>query len=251
MGVLNISYLFRFRERESFHYEIAIDDTTLAYIPKKNATKPDWAKLEFHSCGQCPLKKERDVYCPIAANLSELITSFGNAKSYEKVSVVVHTQERTYFKDTDVQTGLLSMFGLIMASSDCPTMSFLRPLVKFHLPFATPEETLFRIVSMYFLRHYFSKKEKQNFDNILDELKGHYQVVGEVNRSMLQRIRQVGCGDADKNAIVGLDLFVQMFSFEYAEKLDSLAYLFNKDQQESEQEQNQENQKQEKDKEKT
>lgn len=226
MGTYIVSYLFKFSENESFQYNVEIDELTLQHVVPSRADKPKWSSLDFHSCDHCPLKKEKESHCPIAVSLNDLVQSFGEVKSYQKVSVVVQTRERTYFKDTDVQTGLYSIFGLIMASSACPSMKFLRPLVKFHLPFATTEETLFRIVSMYFLKSYFSKNKHTDFDSILKELKERYQLLGEVNKGLLERITQIVNGDADKNAIVGLDLFVKMFTAEYEDRLDSLAYLF-------------------------
>lgn len=233
MSNYTITYVFQLihpqKANQSIEYQVPIDEKTLQYIPPKSPQQlnyPLWTELKFHQCEGCPLKEDDYKYCPVAKNLHELVTHFQNEKSYEKVQMKVLTPERTYLKETDLQTGLFSIFGLIMAASECPQMNFFRPLVKFHLPFANLEETLFRTISMFFLRHYFLGDRTANFNQILDDLKRSYEKVSLVNKGLLERINHVVQADAEKNALVGLNLFVQAFSMEYETNLDSLAYLF-------------------------
>lgn len=228
MGKFTISYTLNFKDKKSFVYPIEIDDETLSYIPKESSEIPEWTKLKQDQCLKCSSAKDGPGYCSLLPNLHELVQSFSKVKSFEKVEVEVKTDERTFNKSTDVQTALTSIFGLIMAASDCPQTQFFRPIVRFHLPFATMEETLFRIVSMYLLSQYFKDKKQINFDDVLNDLKADYERVGKMNRVILDRIRQVVKEDADKNAFIGLELFVQSFTFEYDLKLDSLSYLFGK-----------------------
>lgn len=58
------------------------------------------------------------------------------------------TEERTYSKDTLLQQGLASLLGIVMTTSGCPVLEPLKPMVRFHLPFATLTETVYRMVSM-------------------------------------------------------------------------------------------------------
>src|SRR3984885_12357001 len=44
-----------------------------------------------------------------------------------------------------------SVLGLIMATAGCPWTDRLRPMARFHLPFANEAETLYRSVSMFLL----------------------------------------------------------------------------------------------------
>jgi hypothetical protein len=71
-------------------------------------------------------------YCPVARNLARVADHFKDEKSFRKATVFVKSPERFYGKQTDLQTGLQSLFGLIMSTSACPHMEFLRRLAKFH-----------------------------------------------------------------------------------------------------------------------
>jgi len=84
----------------------------------------------------------------VAKNLFNTVEYFKNAPSFEKAEVYVETPERTYYKNTSLQDGLFSIFGVIMATSGCPPLDFLRPMARFHLPFSTLEETMIRSSSM-------------------------------------------------------------------------------------------------------
>jgi Domain of unknown function (DUF6901) len=52
--------------------------------------------------------------------------------------------ERSYFKKTTMQKGIVSLLGILLVSSGCPVMAKLRPMVRFHLPFASMLATTFR-----------------------------------------------------------------------------------------------------------
>ncbi|MDN5353885.1 MAG: hypothetical protein PWQ09_641 [Candidatus Cloacimonadota bacterium] len=48
----------------------------------------------------------------------------------------VESKNRNYVKDTTIQRGVSSMLGMFLVSSGCPVLTKLKPVVKFHLPFA-------------------------------------------------------------------------------------------------------------------
>ncbi|MBF0360512.1 MAG: hypothetical protein HQK49_05835 [Oligoflexia bacterium] len=208
-------------------YLIEFNDQNLSYCCKK-PEGPEWSKLEFNRCQNCTLKKEEHNYCPVAKNLSELIDEFNEVNSFQKAKVYVQTPERIYSKNTDVQTGLLSCFGAIMAASGCPHLDIFRPLVKFHLPFSTFEETIYRVVSMFLLKQcYGNLDSKINFKEMMEVLKEKYAQVEIVNQGMLERINKVVKKDADKNAFVALNSFAQIFSMECDTNfVDTLAQVF-------------------------
>jgi hypothetical protein len=103
--------------------------------------------------------------------------------------------------------------GIIMVSGGCPVMDPLRPLVRFHLPFASMEETEFRIVSMYLIAQYFREKKGEKPDWSLDGLKEIYNKVGEVNISFADRLRAATKKDASVNALIILDCFAKGVPF--------------------------------------
>ena len=54
---------------------------------------------------------------------------------------------------------VFSLIGIYMVTSGCPIMDKLRPMARFHLPFASTEETIYRAISTYLLGQYFLEQK--------------------------------------------------------------------------------------------
>jgi hypothetical protein len=219
----NIKYIFKFKDDTQLDFEVNLD-SELNYSSQDNSPVKEWVKLDYNKCSNCPLSSSEHESCPVAKNLDFVVEKTKNKISYEKATVSVTTPERTYIKQTDTQDGLLSLFGLIMASSGCPHLGWFQPLVRFHLPFSTVEETMFRVLSMHLVTEYLGPKEEQNYD--ITKIKKHYAEVEQVNLDFINRIRSQCKGDADLNAVAALDLFAKLFEFEFASDFDSLRSTF-------------------------
>lgn len=165
------------------------------------AELPAWTQLGFHQCASCPLQAERSPRCPVAVDVFRITDRFADILSYERVHVRVQRGVRTFDIDCDVQTGLGSLLGLVMASSGCPVLGELRALTRFHLPFAEFEETLFRTVGLYLLRQYFVAQDGGEPDFALRGLARLYAELQEVNRSFKRRIEGASPRDASINAV--------------------------------------------------
>jgi len=231
MSNLTITYEFEFQNGEKFVYPLKLDKETVSLIPERKLPLPPWTKLEHFQCIVCPLLKEKESHCPIAVNIADLIEHFKDIQSTEHVQITVYTEERTYRKEAPAQKGLSSIFGIIMATSNCPLMNFLKPMARYHLPFSTDEETIIRSVSMYLLSQYFIAKKKEQPDLSLNHLDRAYSMVQKVNRGIFNRISSVvreskSQGDAVNNAVIILDVFSQLLQIEIEQKLDSFATLF-------------------------
>ncbi|MGD9211675.1 MAG: hypothetical protein PVI90_12895, partial [Desulfobacteraceae bacterium] len=149
-------YHFQFVDGLTKDYQISLDPQTLSLMPVATvAVMPEWVQLRHNQCRQCPLTPDCHPNCPIAVNIMELVEAFKTVISYDNCMVICETTERDYSKKTSVMEGLATIFGIIMATSDCPIMEFLKPMARFHLPFASIEETTVRTVSMYLLSRYF------------------------------------------------------------------------------------------------
>lgn len=226
--ILNFEYTFLFPTNQKKEYKIEIDKQTKKIINNKQDIQDTyWTELSFHQCENCPLDKAQVKKCPIAVNLQSLIESFQDHISFEDVEIEVKSPQRIYKKTTNLQFGLQSLFGLLMASSGCPNAVFLSPMVLFHLPFADVEETLLRSSSFYLLHQFLNKLHDREFDFSLDGLKDHYKEIEKVNKGIIQRIRAVADkGDATQNAIVILDTFAQMMSMQFSYNFSTLEYIF-------------------------
>lgn len=220
-------YYFQFSDGNIKEYPISLDPDTLSLIPADSISEiPDWVHLEFQQCRQCPLEPNNYAHCPIARNIMDLVEAFKAVFSYHDCTVICKTAERSYSKETSIMEGLSAIFGVIMATSDCPVMEFLKPMARFHLPFATIEETTVRTASMYLLAQYFKYKDQPGMKFDFKILEKHYSRVQLVNEGLLSRINSVGSEDADKNAIVTLHSLSQFLSMEIDYSLSGLEHIF-------------------------
>ena len=228
METFKITYEFVFPDARSRQFLLELDSKTLALTPIHSEIRESkWSRLENCQCTVCPLKTENVPRCPVAANMFGLSEHFKNEASTTKVTVHVHTENRTYSKTASVQEGLFSIFGVIMSTSGCPILNFLKPMARFHLPFATHEETIVRSISFHLLRQYFLSKKGLTPDLDLKHLNEQYSSVQRVNEGLLARIRSIiEKGDAESNAVVILDAFAQLLSMEIGSGLAGLEYLF-------------------------
>lgn len=225
MPRIKYTYRFVFPNGKVKNFTLELDSNTLDLMPHA-MDYPEWANLDQCQCTVCPLSPSQTPLCPIAANISELVLSFRETASYEQCTVSCITAERTIYKETIVQEGLSSIMGIIMATSGCPIMDILKPMARFHLPFATVDESMFRSVSVYLLRQYFVHLEKRKTDFYLENVQSYYKKIEEVNGGILQRIKFATVRDADNNAIVILNSLAQILFLELEDNLQSLQRFF-------------------------
>jgi len=223
----SIEYLFSFgAEKPPLIYAILLDRKTLIAQPQCWSGELPWTLLAYRQCSVCPLDAAKVRNCPIAFNISGLVESFGDMISYDEVDVTVRVEERSYMKRASVQHGLRSILGIYMASSGCPRMEVLKPMVRFHLPFASMEETIYRHASTYLLSQYYQHIDGKSPDMDLKELKKKHDLIDQVNRGMCRRIEEIAQGDANRNALVLLNAIGQILKYDIEEKLNRMRYLF-------------------------
>ena len=220
------NYQFDFHDGNHKEFNIEFDVHSLRSKLPDGSHYPDWAQLEIHQCVNCPLTSEDYLYCPLAVNLVPIIYWCKDLASYDEVDVTITSAEREVRAHTSLQRAISSLLGLLMSSSACPKMKFLRPLARFHLPLATQEETIFRAVSATFLKNHFAGKENNLAEDPLEELKKQYQELQNINRFIADRIRGAIQRDAAVNAIVLLDMLSKSVSFSIDDSLQQIHYLF-------------------------
>jgi hypothetical protein len=187
---------------------------------------PAWTKLDFHQCSNCPLNVVSHLYCPLAANIVNVVQRFDGLISYEKVKVEVITKERRISQQTTIQKGISSMLGLVIATCGCPHTSFFKPMARFHLPLASQEETIFRATSMYLLAQYYLKKECRIADFEFEGLTRIYHNMQIVNFAIAERLRAAAMTDSSINAIVILDSYAQALPLAIEKSLAQIRHLF-------------------------
>ncbi len=224
-NIIKLLYRFKFENgpEKDFSVELAAD--TMALILDGNLKRPEWTKLKYHQCENCPLG-DTEEYCPVAVNLASLVESFQDSISFEKTSVTVETKERTFVKDTTLQKGLSALIGIYMVTSNCPVMDRLRPMVRFHLPFATSRETIYRAVTMYLLAQFFFMRRGEEPDWELKNLAEIYKAVSVVNKGISKRIANASNKDANVNAVVILHSVGESLPYVIDSGLNDLEPLF-------------------------
>lgn len=218
-------YTFEFENGQSKVFDLVLDAVTLELIPQKDIPRPEWTKLSFDPCEHCPLSSEVE-YCPVAVNLSHIVSEFKDSVSHEKTRVTVETPERTYMKNTTLQKGLSSIIGIYMVTSNCPVMDKLRPMVRFHLPFATPTETMFRTVSTYLTGQYIRMRDGKKPDWDMQKLIENYKAVSAVNKGMSRRLSNASLKDANVNAVIILHSFGDAVAYFVENGLAEIRHLF-------------------------
>ena len=221
-----IEYSFTFQDaRDDLFFTVKLDDCTRA-IPDSAPCTAEWARLDYCQCDICPFTVNSVEFCPIARNVSGLATTFADVFSIEEVRMEVTVEERTYLKNGRITEGLRSLLGLYLATSGCPHMDILRPMARFHLPFASMEETIFRHFSSFFMRQYFEFQRTGQLDFSLERLRDKMELVDKVNRGICRRLEVFTGADANRNALTVLNTISMMVNVEMSGDFDTLRPLF-------------------------
>jgi hypothetical protein len=226
MKDFTVYYNFRLPDGSEEGFHLRLDPETLELRGSTPATSPEWTKLDFHQCPNCPLKVEEYPDCPLAVRLVNLVQRFDGLLSHEKVDLEVVTEERTITQKTTAQRGISSLMGLVIAASGCPHTAFFRPMARFHLPLASNEETVYRATSMYLLAQFFLKKEGVPSDPGLDGLTRLYDNMQIINVAIAERLRAATTTDSAVNAIVVLDVYAKTAELVIGGSLERIRYIF-------------------------
>lgn len=220
-------YHFTFEDNKKVVLEVNLDPETLKYIPSSTQETPEWARFDYLPCEQCVEQNKETECCPVAANIAEVVVAFKDVYSYERVDVIVETNERVYFGEkVSIQQAMSSIVGIIMVTSGCEDLDKLKPMVRFHLPFSTTEETIYRAASMYLLAQYIRGKHGMSSDWEMNELTRIYQKIEQINTNLCKRLEMASRKDASLNAIIILDTYAKSVPMSIEETLADLEHLF-------------------------
>lgn len=208
---------------QRFEYIVELDPDTLEHAaPPGNA--PLWAELSHKQCPHCPLKPETTPHCPLALRVAPL-AKVPKCRSYDPVRAVVTQDDKRISIDTTAQEAFSSLLGLLMATSGCPHTHFFKPMAWYHQPFATADETLFRVCASHLIAE-FLLRNGQPPD--LMALKTLYDNMHTINVKLASRLTYDVQTDSTLNAIVLLDLLTKDLPMAIDEGLNELHQLFEK-----------------------
>ena len=230
---LRIRYRFDLPDGSQRTLEFSFDPTTFKLQNPPPADPPFWTELKFNRCANCPLNEQDHPHCPAALQMAAALEPLKALVSFDTVGVTVLQFERKVYAETSVQQAMSSVFGLIMATSGCPWTDRLRPMARFHVPFAGETETLYRSVSMYLLSREFMPREKRDAAagpgadaGGFAALEDLYRNLHVVNRDMSRRLGAAATTDPARNALALLDSFTLLLPAALERSLDELQPLF-------------------------
>ena len=223
--MIQYRYRFLFEDGTEKSFNVALDEETLELVTEELKENPEWTKLKFSQCENCPLSDSVE-YCPTALSLSGLVREFKDSVSYTSAQVTVESRERTFVKKTTLQKGLSAIIGIYMSTSNCPVLSMMRPMTRFHLPFANSFETFYRSISSYLTAQFLLLRRGETPDWDLKGLQDIYKQVNTVNKGMTARLHRATEKDANINAVVILHSFGDGISYFIESGLSDLEPMF-------------------------
>lgn len=228
MALREIRYELSFPDGRYDCHVLQFEPRRITLVPPPGEP-PDWAALSFHQCPNCPLPPDARPHCPAAVAMAPLARTSSQLVSFQTVHVRVVAPERIVMRETSAQQAVSALLGLVLATSGCPRLAFLRPMARFHLPVADEVETLYRVTTMHLLRQYFRERAGLPATQGFDELVAAYDQLQVVNAHLAMRVRAACERDAVLNAVVLLDVLAKTVPFSLEGRLDDLRPLFEED----------------------
>lgn len=222
MEFIYIQYRLRTADGREILFRLRFDPKTFESVESTPDKPPAWTALDFHQCSNCPLKKEEHPHCPAALRMAPILQACEPYDAFTPMHVEVTMPERNAVAQRPLQKALASILGLVMATSGCPHTTPLRTLARYHLPFATEDETLYRVAALYLLGQYFNHKDGHKPDLELDGLIELYRRLQGVNEGMSDRLKSAGVKPALSQVIMPLDLLSHKMPYNIRTSLERI-----------------------------
>lgn len=219
----HIRYRFDLPDGSQTTLDFSFDPADFRLCNPAPADPPFWTELGFNQCANCPLNERDHAHCPAALHMTSTLEPLKALVSFDTVGVTVTQAERTVYVETSAQQAMSSVIGLIMATSGCPWTDHLRPMARFHLPFASDAETVYRSVCMYLLAREIAGASGPCDYSALEEL---YENLHVVNRDMSRRLGAATRTDPARNAMALLDSYTLLLPAAIERSLEELKPLF-------------------------
>jgi hypothetical protein len=223
---LRYTYTFAWDDGTVRVFALELDPDTLAARLEPSGALPEWTALSYRQCPNCPLEESRHPHCPIAVSLVPVVEAFGDRVSIEEVDVRVEALGREYRRRGALQQGVSGLIGILNVTSGCPVMDKLRPMVETHLPFATPRENFYRLISMYLTAQFFQARRGGTPDWRLERLLPMLRACQITNSSVALRLKSIGIRDAALNALWILNAMGELAGLSLERDLDVWQRIF-------------------------
>ncbi len=215
---MKVRYEFDMGSGDRHEFVIDIDRASSA----TSSGGAPWTQLGYKQCPNCPLKTESSPTCPAARDLERVVGAFTEVVAYQSALVHVHVHGRVVSKDTDIESALVALLGLVMASSGCPVLARLKGMARMHMPFQLPEEAMLRFVGSYLVGQLLAMQRRERPDWSLEKLDALFEDLITVNESLRERLREAAIQDSAAGAIMNLATQTMSNRFTAQGQLDKL-----------------------------
>jgi hypothetical protein len=223
---MQIRYALHFPDGAALEIPFECEEEEFTVVVPERESWPAWTRLDSHKCGHCPLDAETHPQCPLARALVGIVEATADLVSHDPVVAEAIVSERRISVDTTAGDALRSLMGLIIPASGCPHTAHFKPMARFHLPFSTAEETLYRVCSMYTLAQRLRVGAGLEPDDAFEGLTRIYADINSVNTHVAERLLEAAGEDSSRSAVALLDVFAQLIPFQFDQALEQLRGLF-------------------------
>ena len=226
MDTIDIEYKFKFPDNAEESFKIRLNPNSGEIVAPPSIDLPEWTRLGFEQCPNCPYVPDDTAYCPAAVCIVDLVRCFNRLVSHDRIEVEIITFERRIVQKSAAQRAISSLMGLLIAASGCPHTAYFKPMARFHLPLSEPIETIYRVATMYLLAQYFRQERDLIPEQTLEGLTKIYRNMQIINNALAERIRTASETDSSVNALVMLDMQAKTAYYVIEDYLDEIRPIF-------------------------
>ncbi|MEI8397041.1 MAG: hypothetical protein WCF85_20135 [Rhodospirillaceae bacterium] len=228
MDEIKITYHLIVKSGQTYEFVLVLDAATALSINKPTAGPAGWTDLTFHQCPHCPLSPAEVKSCPVGLAIESVIVTLGFLVSHEIVELEVTTQERCLRAKVPAQNAISSLLGLTIATSACPHTAFLRPMARFHMPLASLDETVFRVIGTFLIGEFIrAENTGAPINRSLECLIDIYLNLEIMNKALAARINAAGSlNEAGVNGLIILNTYAQFMQMLTNDSLSGIRSLF-------------------------
>ncbi|GHC12744.1 DUF6901 family protein [Cerasicoccus arenae] len=196
------------------HYQIRLDDGRIIELssparimPVEWASipnLPEWTRLSYHQCSNCPLDEKRIERCPAAASVADLVQNFTEVISFEKVDLVITWTKQKYTVRDSAQMIVFALLVEFVSRAKCPYLFDPSADKGFFILCLDIDQLLYRFFSSFLIQHHFLSSGEPDPHAVnwhhFQEYMGGIRIALE---GLLARMQAYCREDANINALTG------------------------------------------------
>ncbi|WP_269539684.1 DUF6901 family protein [Cerasicoccus fimbriatus] len=195
-------------------YQVRLDDGRLIQLnsPERLSPEqwgkvkglPEWTRLDYHQCKNCPLDEKRIERCPAAAAVAGLLENFTEVVSFQKVDLVIVRANGQYSIRGSAQMVVFALLVEFVSRAKCPYLFDPSADKGFFFLCLDVDQLLYRFFSSFLIQHHLLSSGEPDPNAV--NWHRFQQYMGEIRialEGLLDRIQAYCHEDANINALTG------------------------------------------------